>query len=1182
MENFPIDFQAEVYDITQIDKRSEVVLTLGMHRSGTSALTGALGILGLKLGNDLMPAGPDNPKGFFEHKGIVEINDAFSWERASSWDNPRFPLPWASDAPVAKIENLLKKDFGGSCLWGLKDPRISVFLPSYIPILERLTDKIHPLLMLRSPIDVAASLAARDNINEDQAAALWISHTLLPLRMFAEQGIVLVSYDALIDGPGELERVAKIVGLPSAGDQHILFARAHAFLGRDLRHHRSQLEDVDLPPLDEIKTNLQLAMHGFRALKKAYHSNSNLTEPTELMELISSRVDREAAMSGYLDRKLPSLYGTINALKSYEINGVSGNPPPQLTFFTICARNYMAFADVLGQSLASTYPGSKLTIFLMDGVSENNEAPDYLILRPIEGVLPKTDWMHRQAYYDVLECSTSVKPACFLKMFEEGHGHVVYLDPDIYVFRPLHQVAIAFAEGAEVVLTPHVLSPYPEDLKRPEDLDILRAGTFNLGFAAFRNSERGRYLLGWWNERLKLQCLSDVREGTFTDQKWMDFIPSFEQNIKILRNPGYNMAYWNLHERDLIHTEYQWSVKQNGDVNPTPLTFYHFSGFDPNKPELLSKHQNRITSENLSPTLLKLLEFYAGRLKAADYDRHMPRGIAPLRFATGENWDVMCRSLYRISLQRNFKFDSPLTDPAFISWISSYASGDHIPRYLRQLFTLRGDVAMAFNEGHNLAGLINWLRRDGKDQLGVDEKLLARIGLVDPQQELIGVNYVGYLTAHLGVGEAARNTVEALAHAGITISLMDISEMTESPRGDYDIIERFTSTTTKLYPITILHVNADQLPYVLANLPANIHTTTKIGVWAWESSEFPDKWCDRFDLLDEVWVGTKFMADSIAQKATVPVFTVPYVIKEDGVKDSRDWLESRVSDIKKDEFVFLFQFDAFSIPYRKNPHAAVKAFLEAFTHDMPVRLLIKTINGKKSAGLIDELKDISIGGRVTFWDESLSSEDRFKLLASIDSFVSLHRAEGFGLSIAEAMLLKKPVLVTNWSGNVDFTTPETAALVDYTLKPLTQTYGPYDEGTIWADPSISDAAMKMRRIFDDASYRIKISENGAQYIANILSTKAIGKLARDRLQRVIVSKRKKAIPNNMVEAAVSMIPVLQKNRLIVWNIGKDAFRRPHYYVRRIPAGIRAIRKFGLRSTITMTVHSTQQRIDVCD
>ncbi len=131
-----------------------------------------------------------------------------------------------------------------------------------------------------------------------------------------------------------------------------------------------------------------------------------------------------------------------------------------------------------------------------------------------------------------------------------------------------------------LVLTPHALSPLPDDGCLPDDLVILRAGLYNLGFAALRDTPRVRFLLQWWDHKLRTLCLEDVHTGVFTDQKWMDYAPLLVPGTTVLRHMGFNAAYWNLHERAPYWLDGRWRMQgQAGDVQD--LVFFHFSGFNP-------------------------------------------------------------------------------------------------------------------------------------------------------------------------------------------------------------------------------------------------------------------------------------------------------------------------------------------------------------------------------------------------------------------------------------------------------------------------------------------------------------------------------------------------------------------------------------------------------------------------
>jgi glycosyltransferase involved in cell wall biosynthesis len=838
---------------------------------------------------------------------------------------------------------------------------------------------------------------------------------------------------------------------------------------------------------------------------------------------------------------------------------------PILSFFTICAQNYLAFAIVLGKSLSESIQGARLTVFVLDGVPDHPAGMEHLDLRAVDVVFEPGDWIHRKIYYNILELSTSVKPACILQLMNEGHRFVVYLDPDILVLSPFDDVVSAFEENQEVVLIPHTVKPFPDDKKRPGDLDILRSGIYNLGFVAFRNSPRSREILTWWDEKLRTLCFSDPREGVFTDQKWMDYLPAFEKNVHILRHPGYNVAYWNIHERQVTLHNGQWRVGQSGG-DLVPLVFYHFSGFHPDRRDL-SKYQDRYEG-SLPGDLKILLADYAEKLKASDFARLSARSIPEIRFKTGEVWDQICRLLYRDVIKTKFEIDNPLEDDRFISWMGAREPGDHISRYLRTLLKYRNDLAIGFNDGKDVSGLLNWLHRYGKVQTGIDEDLLVRLGLVNFFGDSKGVNFVGYLKTHMGIAQAARGYLESIAGVDIPVSTFDlsetaiISETEKYPQGEYTILQKFPPAEELPYNLTLLHVNADQIPSVFAKLPAKIHKTFNIGIWAWETMNFPEDWCDRFDLVDEIWVASRFMAEAVRAKATVPVVVMPHAVAPPKIPPDRSWLSQLVPDLREDEFLFLFQFDALSVPHRKNPEGTIKAFTEAFTAGEPVRLIVKTLNADKAGDLIEDLKRLSSGYRVSILDCALDDTDRFRLLATIDSFVSLHRAEGFGLSIAEAMAYGKPVIATNWSGNTDFMDGSTAAPVAFTLKPLERQYGPYVAGTVWAEPDISEAARWMRKVYDSPAWREQIGEAASRRIAALLSSDAIGTLIKLRFNRIVASQW-------FFEKCQSKTQNTQKRSMTKY-FARNFIDRPSYFARRMPKAFHFLKNYGVRATIQQT------------
>src|SRR5262249_5730761 len=211
---------------------------------------------------------------------------------------------------------------------------------------------------------------------------------------------------------------------------------------------------------------------------------------------------------------------------------------------TIVARNYMARARVLAESFLKNEPGGRFYILVVDakpGEIWNSAGASLLFPRD----LPIADFRERAFKYDVTELCTSLKPSLLTYLLEKrGEREVFYLDPDVWIARPLVEAKEAL-RTADLVLTPHFLEPTPLDGKSPSDWDTLATGVFNLGFLGVRLSADVRRFLAWWDERLQDKCVFDP--GFFVDQKWVDLAPILVPSSRILRDETYNVAYWNLH-----------------------------------------------------------------------------------------------------------------------------------------------------------------------------------------------------------------------------------------------------------------------------------------------------------------------------------------------------------------------------------------------------------------------------------------------------------------------------------------------------------------------------------------------------------------------------------------------------------------------------------------------------------
>ena len=326
------------------------------------------------------------------------------------------------------------------------------------------------------------------------------------------------------------------------------------------------------------------------------------------------------------------------------MSGLAGNGPGgRLAIFTICSNNYVPFARVLFESVRRHHPEAALFLCLADRKADLPGS--YGEVTVVEAhALGVPDFPAFAFRYDIMEFNTALKPFMVLHLLETlGFQAVLYFDPDIELFAPLSGVLGHLWAGASFVLTPHLCSP-SEDRREPNDLTILRAGAYNLGFLGVSRTVRAAEVVRWWARRLRFQCINAQAEGLFVDQKFMDLVPGFAPDAVVSRDTTLNVAYWNLAQRrlDLMKE----GAGDGWTVDGAPLTFFHFSGFNPRNPARLSRHDPRFVGE-LPPPLGLLTARYAGQLFAQGYEALSPVPYAYGRFASGSTISPQARRAFR-------------------------------------------------------------------------------------------------------------------------------------------------------------------------------------------------------------------------------------------------------------------------------------------------------------------------------------------------------------------------------------------------------------------------------------------------------------------------------------------------------------------------------------------------------
>jgi glycosyltransferase involved in cell wall biosynthesis len=292
-------------------------------------------------------------------------------------------------------------------------------------------------------------------------------------------------------------------------------------------------------------------------------------------------------------------------------------------------------------------------------------------------------------------------------------------------------------------------------------------------------------------------------------------------------------------------------------------------------------------------------------------------------------------------------------------------------------------------------------------------------------------------------------------------------------------------------------INADELPAFAKTVGDGFFEHPTIGVWGWETDHVPERWRDSFGLLDEIWVYSEYVAENLGRAAPIPVHRVPPPVSPPDATGVE--LDLGIPD----GFRFLFMFDFFSTIQRKNPVGLVEAFSTAFAPGEGPQLVIKTINGVHRPHALEEVLWAARGRPdVHVVDRSLSARERDALVAGCDCYVSLHRSEGFGLTLAECMSLGKPVIGTSFSATTDFMTPENSYPVGHEMTRVGADCEIYPAAGTWAEPDTGEAARLMRQVVTEPDEAARRGETARRDIEALYSPAAVGGIIRARLAEI--------------------------------------------------------------------------------
>lgn len=787
-----------------------------------------------------------------------------------------------------------------------------------------------------------------------------------------------------------------------------------------------------------------------------------------------------------------------------------------VTACTIVARNYLPAARVLAASYLKHHPGHQFVVGVIDsdrGAGAEAPGDDETVVDGMRIVGPSAFGIDSETYlrmataYSITELATAVKPY-LLRELRASSPVAIYLDPDIQVFSPMPEVAeLALEHG--IVLTPHFTAPLPRDGKEPDDAVIMGTGIFNLGFVGV--GPGSEEFLEFWAGRLRQDAIVAPAEQLFTDQRWVDQVPALFRHV-VLTDPGFNVAYWNLHERPVERAD-DGRITAGGHT----LRFFHFSGYRPERPWLLTLHCARnprvLLSDN--PDLRALCDVYGAALKSSGYAETLeaiPYGFAT--FGDGTPLPAGCRRLFRdgwIAAETPDETDrgagrrEPMPPHAYgedggealRAWLS--APADHaqaaagLNRLTMAVWRERTDLQLTFPypTGADADGFRAWC-----ESSGVAEQVLPEWALPHQQPEArepdedFGVNLLGYLTAELGLGEMGRVIHDAIVDAGVEVASVVEDKAVSNRTG----VEHPATAGDPRFPLSIIAVNADQTRLAASTHPDVVHDRYRIGLWAWELEEFPEWQHEAFGIVDEVWTVSDFCREAFAAHAPIPVKTIPVPVRDPGP----------TARVRKagDPTRFLFAFDFNSVGERKNPWGAVEAFRTAFDGRTDARLVLKTINGDLHPQAAERLRTmVADDARIELVEGYLSAAELADLYASADCYVSLHRSEGFGLTVAEAMARGMPVISTAYSSTTEFLDADTGWPIPYRLLPVGDGCEPYHPGALWAEPDVDAAAEAMRQVADVPAEAARRGRAAREHIVRTRSMDAASTWLRTELER---------------------------------------------------------------------------------
>jgi glycosyltransferase involved in cell wall biosynthesis len=796
----------------------------------------------------------------------------------------------------------------------------------------------------------------------------------------------------------------------------------------------------------------------------------------------------------------------------------------QVAAFTIFDSNYHRRAAVCLRSFAALHPNA--TIYALDISSRfDNKLSLYRRLSVYELGLSSTQLHNMAKIYSVTEFATALKPWAIQTLFQsENYDTVVYLDPDLYWHSPIPNWRLRDDEKISLRLTPHIINARQPDPTVKLD-DIANVGSFNLGFGIFHRS--ALEFVELWRDHVTINAVTAPNFGRFTDQRFMDFAPSLT-NVEVIRDPSYNVAYWNLSER---------SISKCGDhntavflINEIPLTFFHFSGLDESRPGSLTRHNiNQPTRHLESPALLELLTEYRAQLQkcgeldsldAIGYLELSRRRVFPRDLAL-----AVSLALNEIATEKGHARAIELLDSRNgleLLIAEPESASTKISQVGRILFSSRPDLQAAFTDP-NTKAYVDWFYENFGNWFGGFISAKAENGTKKVEESHAKLSHsiliVSIAANSLGISAIAKHLESAL-NPGL-VSHIQLKSPHHSSTESVPI-ENAINQLSKPHDLTIWCINPNSLPESsLTELISKDKCRARVGLWWWELEAPPTKWKPFLKLFDEIWTFTRFVHRSLSVLSCDQIKLVPLPLSlqartTDCVELPYSQNSARIIQFAKTEkahgkFIVLAKLDFLSSFDRKGIVFAIRAFLHSIGDRQDCMLLIKSTNASQDPLALEAIcLEIADCNNVLLFDEILDPDENSRLYDVVDIFISLHRSEGLGLNVLEAIASGKPTIATGYGGFTDVARESEYGVVPFTMTLSEDLSNRYEPTGMWATPNSEDAGRLLYDYFHNYTEAKYNAELNAIQLQNrlIRSTQAFRSYVNHRTTHILALKSK--------------------------------------------------------------------------